>query len=113
MIFAAATSDGRSLCDNLARSTSFVVFEAVDGRIVRRSVRERFRNGCGNHAGFVDILAGCTAVICGGIGKGAADSLATHGVEPVVASRSHTLENAAALFLAGKLETTAERVCLC
>jgi hypothetical protein len=60
---AIATSDGVSVCDHLARS--------------------------GNHAAFVSMLNGCDAVICGGIGEGAAVSTE------------------------GRLATSDERVCLC
>ncbi len=84
-----------------------------DGRVVSKSVRERFNGKCGNHATFVELLEGCGAVICGGIGQGAFDSLKAAGIEPVVAAGKHTAEEAAALYLAGKLATTDARVCLC
>jgi predicted Fe-Mo cluster-binding NifX family protein len=113
MILAIATTDGVSVCDHLARSTSFVVFDLQDGRIAARAVRERFHDKCGNHAGFVEILAGCAAVICGGIGQGAADSLAANGIATVVAAGKHTVEDAANLYLENRLATTEERVCLC
>jgi predicted Fe-Mo cluster-binding NifX family protein len=113
MVFAIATTDGVSVCDHLARSTSFVVFDVRDGRIAGRAIRERFRDKCGNHAAFVEMLAGCGAVICGGIGQGAADSLAAHGVATVVAAGSHSVEDAAMLYLENRLATTEERVCLC
>lgn len=87
--------------------------EVEDGRVVSKSLRARIRDKCGNHASFVELLAGCHAVICGGIGKGAFDSLAAAGIEPVVAAGKHSAEEAAALYLAGKLPTTDARVCLC
>lgn len=59
------------------------------------------------------MLEGCDAVICGGIGQGAADSLAKAGIRPVVAAGKHSVDEAVSLFLAGRLATTSERVCLC
>ena len=113
MKIAIGTVDGVSVCDHLARSSAFLILEIENGRIAATSVRERSRDACGNHASFVDLLAGCRAVICGGIGQGAADALSSHGIEPVVAAARYTAEEAAALYLAGKLATTSVRVCLC
>jgi predicted Fe-Mo cluster-binding NifX family protein len=59
------------------------------------------------------MLAGCGAVLCGGIGQGAADSLQAHGIEPVVLAARHTVDEAIAQYLEGKLITTDARVCLC
>ena len=70
---AIATTDGVSVSDHLARSAAFVVVELASGV---RTARVRGTEACGNHATFVEMLSGCDAVICGGIGQGAAVSLA-------------------------------------
>ena len=72
---AIATTDGVSVSDHLARSAAFVVLEVQEGKIVSRSVRNRGTGECGNHKSFVEMLEGCGAVISGGIGQGAYDSL--------------------------------------
>jgi predicted Fe-Mo cluster-binding NifX family protein len=110
---AVGTADGNTVCAHLARSSAFVVFEIDDGRFASRSVRERGSDACGNHRSFTELLAGCDAVICGGIGDGAAQSLEASGIRPVVAADVHSIEEAVALYLAGKLATTSARVCLC
>jgi predicted Fe-Mo cluster-binding NifX family protein len=107
------TADGVSVCDHLARAGAFIIAEVSEGRVVSRSIRDRSNAACGNHATFVDYLRGCHAVLCGGIGQGAADSLAAHGIEPIVVAGKHTIDDALALYLACKLATTNERVCLC
>jgi predicted Fe-Mo cluster-binding NifX family protein len=61
----------------------------------------------------VEILEGCATVLCGGIGQGAADALAAHGIEPIVAAAKHTIDEAVSLYLSGQLVTTTGRVCLC
>jgi predicted Fe-Mo cluster-binding NifX family protein len=110
---AIATTDGVSVCDHLARSASFLIFEIADGRIVSRTVRGRETDSCGNHRSFVDLLSGCQAVICGGIGAGAANALAMHGVRSLVLANRITVDAALTGYLAGTLVTTEERVCLC
>jgi len=113
MKIAVGTTDGLALCDHLARSSAFVVLEIQDGQVASKTVRERGTDACGNHQSFVEILEGCTAVLCGGIGQGAVDALAAHGIEPVVAAGKHTVDEAVDLYLAGRLLTTDGRVCLC
>jgi predicted Fe-Mo cluster-binding NifX family protein len=110
---AVATSNGLSLCDHLAKSAAFVVLGVEDGRIVSRTIRSRDQEPCGNHKSFVEMLEGCNAVICGGIGQGAFDALSASGIKPVVAAGSYAIDDAAEQYLAGSLATTGERVCLC
>ena len=71
---AIATTDGISVCDHLARSTAFLILEIQDGAITSGTFRSRSTDTCGNHASFVEMLAGANAVICGGIGEGAANA---------------------------------------
>jgi predicted Fe-Mo cluster-binding NifX family protein len=110
---AIASTDGVSVCDHLARSASFFVVEIDAGQVVSRTVRSREAETCGNHRSFVELLAGCRAVICGGIGQGAVDALIAHGVESIVLAGAMTIDDAIAGYLAGTLATTEERVCLC
>jgi predicted Fe-Mo cluster-binding NifX family protein len=108
-----STIDGVSVCDHLAHSAAFVVLEIEDGREVSRSVRTREAGPCGNHKSFIEMLEGCDAVICGGIGQGAFNSLNAGGIRPVVAASPGTIADAAREYLAGSLATTDARVCLC
>jgi predicted Fe-Mo cluster-binding NifX family protein len=101
------------VCDHLARSSAFVVLEIENGRVASQAVRRRESGLCGNHRSFVEMLEGCEAVICGGIGQGAFDSLRSHGIRPVVAPGARSIGDAADRYLAGNLPTTGDRVCLC
>ena len=110
---AIATADGISVCDHLASSTAFLILEIQDGAITSGTFRSRAADTCGNHAGFVDLLRGADAVICGGIGQGAADMLLAHGIDPLVVTGPHSIDQAVNQFLAGSLPLSDERVCLC
>src|SRR3954451_1162420 len=109
---AIATADGVSVSDHLARSAAFVVVDLASGE---RTVRARGTEACGNHATFVEMLAGCEAVICGGIGQGAAVSLASHGIAALVApsAAGTTIDEALLAWKEERLVTSDERVCLC
>lgn len=110
---AVATTDGLSVCDHLARSTAFLILEVENGAITSGTYRTRGTDACGNHASFVELLSGAAAVICGGIGQGAADSLSSHGITPLVIAGKHSIDDAVNQYLAGSLSTIEERVCLC
>jgi predicted Fe-Mo cluster-binding NifX family protein len=112
---AIATTDGVSVCDHLARAAAFVVVEVQEGRVTSRSLRTRGKEACGNHATFVEMLSGCEAVICGGIGQGAVVSLAAHGITALVAptAQGKPVEEALAAWIEGRLALSDERVCLC
>ena len=107
------TSDGVSVCDHLAHSTAFLIFQLEDGRVSTPAVRGRSVDSCGRHATFVELLDGCRAVLCGAIGQGAADALTAHGIAPLVLAAPMTIDEAVRAYLAGTLVTTGERVCLC
>ena len=112
---AIATADGVSVCDHLARAAAFVVVEVNAGVPVARTTRARGTQACGNHATFVEMLAGCDAVISGGIGEGAAVSLAAHGIRALVApaTAGTGIDDALQAWIEGRLATSDERVCLC
>ena len=109
---AIATADGVAVSEHLARSAAFVVVELASGV---RTVRARGSEACGNHATFVEMLAGCDAVICGGIGQGAAVSLAEHGIQALVspAAIGKSVDEVLLAWMEGQLVVTDERVCLC
>ena len=112
---AIATADGVSVCDHLARSAAFIVVEVSSGLPGTRTTRMRGTEACGNHATFVEMLAGCDAVICGGIGQGAAVSLVAHGIRALVSPSAvgSTIDDAVRAWIEGRLATSDERVCLC
>ncbi len=110
---AIATADGLTVCDHLARSTSFVILQIEDGRVTSGTVRPRSADQCGNHRSFTDLLEGCQAVICGGIGEGAVRSFTANGIEPLVMAKASSIGEALTQYLDGTLTTTEERVCLC
>ena len=110
---AVATSDGLSVCSHLARSTGFLILEVDNGVIRSRTYRSRATDTCGKHASFGELLAGTSAVICGGIGQGAADFLSGLGIDSLVVTGNHSIDDAVNRYLAGSLELSDARVCLC
>jgi predicted Fe-Mo cluster-binding NifX family protein len=110
---AIGTADGVSVCGHLARSASFLVFDIEGGEVKDRHERQRATDQCGNHRTFTEMLEGCSAVLCGGIGQGAYDSLVGAGIRPLILKQECTVEQALAGYFAGTLALTDDRVCLC
>ncbi len=110
---AIATSDGTTVAGHLARAASFLVMEIEEGRVTSSARRDRGTDECGSHKTFTELLAGCQAVICGGISEAAENLLAAHGTRSIVLALPMGTGQALEGYLAGTLETTSARVCLC
>ncbi len=119
MKIAIASTDGTAVSQHFGRSACFIVFEAKDGKIVGREVRgnsftphamgqcsggQHHGEHAHSHAGVIAGLEDCQALICGGMGRRAAEDLKANGITPVVAPPEMTPEQAAQEFLDGRLK---------
>jgi predicted Fe-Mo cluster-binding NifX family protein len=110
---AVACTDGPLVADHLARASRFLLYSVAGGQATFASTVERGADECGNHRSFTDLLAGCDAVLCGGVGQGAVNALADTGTRTIVLDRPYTAQDAVAAYLTGTLEVSDARVCLC
>ena len=121
MKIAVASTDGVSLSPHFGRSTCFIVFEADQGKVLSREVRDNthtaFAKGeCSgehhehgaehSHAGVVNALRDCSAVLCGGMGWRAAEEFKANGIQALVVESEATPEETVAAYLAGKLKSS-------
>ncbi len=129
MKIAVASPDGTTVSPHFGRSACFIVFEVSEGKIVGRETRDNtytaFAKGeCSgqgehhhegeahSHATLVNALRDCRAVLCGGMGRLAAQELQASGIQPVVIGAKTTPEEAVAAFATGKLKS-AGSFCRC
>jgi predicted Fe-Mo cluster-binding NifX family protein len=110
---AVAATDGPFVADHLARASRFLLYSINDGNVVFASTVARDADACGSHRSFTDLLAGCDAVMCGGVGQGAVDALAAAGTRTIVLARPYTIDDALTAYVSGALEVSDARVCLC
>jgi predicted Fe-Mo cluster-binding NifX family protein len=121
MQIALPTNDRITLSAHFGQSAGFMVFGAQDGRIVSREFRDNtmahpqgeHAHGGHDHSVLGGILAGCSVVICGGIGMGAVAALQAAGLQVVMARGAVGLEETAAAFLAGTLPVQDGGYCGC
>jgi len=120
MRFAIASADGVAMSRHFGRSQCFVVFDVSDGRASRSEVRDNTftahaKGECDDgehhdhdqphsHGDIVAALKDCRAVVCGGMGRRAAEELRANGIEPVMADPALSLGQVAHAFAAGTLD---------
>ncbi|GAB4143209.1 NifB/NifX family molybdenum-iron cluster-binding protein [Thermopirellula anaerolimosa] len=119
MKLAVASLDGVHISPHFGRSRCFLVFELEAGSIVSRSVMENIftahtRGECqgdndhhqhrhGDHADIISALQGCQAVICGGMGRRAAEELRRNGIDAIVVAAEMSPEKAVQDYVSGTL----------
>ncbi len=106
MKIAAITDDGKTISQHFGRAPYYLVITIEDGVIVERELREKlghahFHNqphevedpgqphGIGaaahnKHLQMAEAIADCEALLCGGMGMGAYQSMLSRGIKPVV-----------------------------
>lgn len=105
----AVTFENGQIYPHFGHTACFAVYEAEDGKILRKTLAETNGAGHGALAGFLKQL-GADAVICGGIGGGARQALADAGIQ-LYGGASGSCDEAAAALLAGTLEFDPDAAC--
>lgn len=126
MRVAVASEDGVSIAEHFGRCACFIIFDAEDGKVLRKDLRTNtstsHRQGnCHHghhgdqphsHAAVVQALQDCQAALCYGMGWGVADELAQNGIRPVIVDSPCSPEEAVALYVQGKLPPANREFCV-
>jgi transcriptional regulator with XRE-family HTH domain/predicted Fe-Mo cluster-binding NifX family protein len=126
MKIALITSDGKTINQHFGRAPYYLVVTIEDGKVTQREMREKMGHqhfsgqhteeahdhgtaGHGmdadshrKHAGMAEAISDCTALICGGMGMGAYQSMQRFNIKPVVTDL-RDIEEAITAFIDGKL----------
>lgn len=123
MKIAVISDDGKVLSQHFGRAPFYIVFTIEEGKIVSREVREKlghnqFGGGHeehdhahehgldgashGKHASMAQAIADCEAIICGGMGMGAYESMKQLNIHPFVTDLTDP-ELAVQSYIDGKL----------
>lgn len=130
MKIAVITDDGKSISQHFGRAPYYMVLEIENGQIVKREMRDKIghnqfsavgpeehhheQHGLdeashNKHAQMAGSIADCQAVLCGGMGMGAYESMRRMNIQPVVTDL-RDIEAAAQAFIAGKLVDHTEKL---
>jgi predicted Fe-Mo cluster-binding NifX family protein len=125
MRVAVASQDGESISEHFGRCAFFIIFDAEDGKVLRKELRKNTHTshsqgkchagGRGDqphsHATLVQALQDCQAALCYGMGWRAADELKQNGIQPVILDARYSPEEAVAHYVQGKLAPANREPC--
>jgi predicted Fe-Mo cluster-binding NifX family protein len=131
MKIAAITEDGKTISQHFGRAPYYLVLTVEEGRIVDRDLREKlghahFANephesgppgqphgtdpaAQSRHARMAESIADCEALLCGGMGMGAYQSMQERGIRPVVTD-IESIEEAAMAYIEGRIVDQVDRL---
>ena len=131
MKIAAITDDGRTISQHFGRAPYYLVATVENGAIVNRETRDKlghahFANepheddqpgqphGFGpaaqnRHVQMAEAIADCQALLCGGMGAGAYQSMVQRGIKPVVTEIASS-DEAVMAYVEGKIVDRTDRL---
>lgn len=123
MKIAFITDDGKTISQHFGRAPYYLVIEVEDGEEIGREMRDKLGHGHfvaqdthhepegahgtsaeshTKHVSMAETIRDCEALICGGMGRGAYQSMQAVGITPVVTDEIE-IEKALAAYLSGQL----------
>ncbi|NMC55364.1 MAG: cupin domain-containing protein [Chloroflexi bacterium] len=124
MKIAVITDDGKSISQHFGRAQYYLILTIEEGQVVAREMRSKTGHthyvsnahseesqGAGHgmdatshnkHVSMAETIADCKALLCGGMGMGAYQSMAQLNIQPVVTTHRN-IDEAVQAFIDGKL----------
>lgn len=124
MKIAVITDDGKTISQHFGRAPYYLVLTIEEGKVVNREMREKMGHnhfasqshaertdsvGHGmdsashdKHVSMAEAIADCKALLCGGMGMGAYESMRRLNIQPVVTDL-RDIDAAVQAFIDGKL----------
>ncbi len=124
MKIALITDDGKTVSQHFGRAQYYLVLTIEEGKIVNRELRNKLGHshfseqhqaeephaaGHGldsashdKHVSMAEAIADCQALLCGGMGMGAYESMRRINIQPVI-TNLRDIEAAAQAYIDGKL----------
>jgi len=130
MKIAIITDDGKAISQHFGRATHYMVLTIEEGKIVNRELREKMGHNQfsgesheehhgenhgmdeahhDKHAQMAGSIADCEAVICGGMGMGAYQSMLRLNIKPVVTDLQD-IDAIAQSYIDGKIVDHTEKL---
>ena len=130
MKIAFITEDGKSISRHFGRAAYYLVVEVKNKQEVSRDLREKMGHshfsgegqrheshlGSGmdsashsKHQQMAQTISDCKVLICGGMGRGAYQSMQTEGIKPIITDLTD-IEVALQTFLEGQLKDQTEKL---
>jgi len=124
MKVAVITDDGKTISQHFGRAPYYLVLTIEEGKVVSREMRDKMGHthfsahphtevpdtsghgrdagSHGKHVSMAQTISDCTALICGGMGMGAYESMRQLNIQPLV-TEEREIDKAVQDFIDGKL----------
>lgn len=124
MKVAVITDDGQTISRHFGRAAYYMVVTIEEGRMTHREMRHKMghqqfsgqsehqhehghEHGCGaeshnKHVSMAEAISDCKALLCGGMGMGAYESMRRLNIQPVV-TELQNIDEAVQAFIDGRL----------
>lgn len=131
MKIAVITDDGKTISQHFGRALYYLVVTVENGQIVSREMRDKlghahFANGPheedkpgqphgfgpaaqNRHVQMAQAIADCQALLCGGMGRGAYESMRARGIRPIVTDIA-SIDEAVQAYAAGRIVDQTDRL---
>jgi len=130
MKVAVITDDGYEISQHFGRAPYYLVLTIEEGKITQREMRDKLghaqfggeehhdepgqAHGFGpqahdRHLRMAEAIADCEVLLCGGMGRGAYQSIQARGIRPIVTDLT-SIDEAVAAFVNGTLADLTDRL---
>ena len=130
MKIAFITDDGKSISQHFGRASHYLVVKVAEGQVIDREMREKLGHtnyakdhhepnhtqGSGmdsashkKHQQMSEAISDCDVIICGGMGRGAYQSMQSVGIRPIVTDLTD-IDQALQTFIEGNLKDMTEKL---
>jgi predicted Fe-Mo cluster-binding NifX family protein len=131
MKIAVITEDGKTISQHFGRAPYYQVVTIENGQIVNRELRDKLGHAHfaqephapdphpgphgtdpasqSRHVRMAEAIADCEALLCGGMGMGAYQSMQERGIRPVVTDLQ-TIDEAVMAFVEGRIVDQVDRL---
>ncbi len=130
MKIAVITDDGKTISQHFGRTAYYAVFTVEDGKVVEKEMRDKLNHSHfaaggheehqhmqhgldaashDRHAQMAGAISDCQAVLCGGMGWGAYESMRRMNIQPVVTDH-RDIETAVQEYINGTLVDHTEKL---
>ena len=130
MKIAFITDDGIHISQHFGRAAYYLVVEVAEGQVIKREMREKLGHnqyvkeghepnhsqGSGmdsashrKHGQMAEVIQDCEVLICGGMGRGAYQSMQAYGIRPLVTDKT-VIDEALQAYLEGDLLDQTEKL---
>lgn len=132
MKIAVITDDGKTISQHFGRAPYYLILTIEDGQVINREMRDKIGHGQftqqhveepslpgqghgmgseshAKHVNMAEVIADCEALLCGGMGMGAYQSMLSLNIRPVV-TEYRDLETAIQAYINGTLIDRTERL---